>query len=63
MAETSRYPVYLSPDGESEQAAPTAAREVQLQFAGWTKLTVPRTRPANAKKPKPPETATPTTDQ
>lgn len=63
MAEASRYPMYLSPDGETTQVAPTAAREVQLKHAGWTKLTVPRTRPANARKPKPPENPAETENQ
>ena len=57
MAEASRYPVYQSPDGETTQVAPTPARETQLRFAGWTKVTVPRTRPANARKPQTPETS------
>lgn len=39
------YPVYRSPDGESEQIAATPARETQLKFAGWTKVTQPRKKP------------------
>jgi hypothetical protein len=59
----SRYPVYQSPDGETEQVAPTPAREAQLKFAGWTKVTVPRTRPANAAKPQPPDSPPSVADQ
>lgn len=45
------YPVYRSPDGESEQIAATPARETQLKFAGWQKVTQPRKKP-NARQPK-----------
>ena len=48
------YPVYRSPDGESEQIAATPAREVQLKFAGWRKVTQPRKKPdARQQKPSP----------
>lgn len=46
------YPVFRSPDGESEQVAATPAREAQLKFAGWRKVTQPRTKP-NARQQKP----------
>ena len=46
------YPVYRSPDGESEQIAATPAREVQLRFAGWTLATKPRKK-TNGSTPKP----------
>lgn len=36
------YPVYRSSDGKREQIAPTPAREVELKFRGWTKVTQPR---------------------
>jgi hypothetical protein len=42
VAATPRYPVYVSPDGQTEQAAPTPAREVQLKHAGWRLKTEPR---------------------
>jgi hypothetical protein len=34
--------VYVSPDGQKEQIAPTPAREVQLRHAGWTRKSEPR---------------------
>jgi hypothetical protein len=46
------YPVYRSPDGESEQIAPTPRREAQLRFAGWRKVTQPRKKPTNARQQK-----------
>lgn len=52
MASSPVYPVYRSPDGESEQIAATPAREVQLKFAGWQKVTQPRKKP-NARQQKP----------
>lgn len=60
MASTPAYPIYRSPDGKSEQAAPTPAREVQLRFKGWRKVSQPRTRTTtdkttDAAKPKPPK--------
>ena len=58
MASTPAYPIYRSPDGKSEQAAPTPAREVQLKFSGWTKISRPRTRTTtttDAAKSKPPK--------
>ena len=36
------YPVYESPDGKTTQVAATPAREAQLKFAGWRKVTQPR---------------------
>lgn len=45
------YPVYRSPDGESEQIAATPRRETQLRFAGWRKVTQPRKKP-NARQQK-----------
>ena len=50
MASTPAYPVYRSPDGQSEQVAPTPAREVQLKFGGWTKVSQPRTKTTTADK-------------
>jgi hypothetical protein len=51
------YPVYRSPDGKREQIAPNPAREVQLRFAGWVKVTQPRKKTtekaADAPKPNP----------
>lgn len=53
MASSPRaYPVYRSPDGESEQIAATPAREAQLKFAGWQKITQPRKK-SNVRQPKP----------
>ena len=48
---TPAYPVYRSPDGKHEQIAPTPAREVELQFNGWTKVTQPRKKSATTEKP------------
>lgn len=40
------YPVYVSPDGETEQIAATPRREVELKHAGWRLKTTPRQAPA-----------------
>lgn len=37
-----QYPVYVSPDGEHEQAAGSPAQRVRLEFAGWRLKTEPR---------------------
>lgn len=55
------YPVYRSPDGETEQPAPTPAREVQLKHAGWTKVTQPRRRTGDATKTSAPKSGAKTT--
>lgn len=48
------YPVYRSPDGQSQQVASTPAREVQLKHAGWVKVTQPRKKTdARQQKPAP----------
>ena len=39
------YPVYVSPDGNHEQAAPTPADRVRLRYLGWT------VKPARAGRP------------
>lgn len=52
MASTPAYPVYRSPDGKSEQIAATPARETQLKFAGWRKVTRPRKK-TDARQQKP----------
>lgn len=44
------YPVYRSPDGTREQIAPTPAREVELKFRGWTKVTQPRKKTTTTEK-------------
>lgn len=36
------YPVYLSPDQQTEQYADTPARCVELEFAGWRRVREPR---------------------
>lgn len=62
MAVNPRYPVYVSPDGKSEQVAPTPARAVQLKHAGWRLKSEPRRKPdlgrwkKPAPEPKPDET-------
>lgn len=50
MASTPAYPVYRSPDGKSEQIAATPAREVQLKFDGWKKVTQPRKKTSDARQ-------------
>ena len=36
------YPVYISPDGQHEQAAGSPAVRVRLEHAGWRLKTEPR---------------------
>jgi hypothetical protein len=60
VATPPRYPVYVSPDGQNEQAATTPARAVQLRYAGWRLKSEPRKKSTGADLSRWKKTANPT---
>lgn len=54
MSLNPNYPVYVSPDGEHEQAVSSPAQQVRLTHAGWRLKTAPRRRKPLGERTAPP---------